>query len=239
MIASGYQILVKQKAQQRRSLENLLPQMFSPYVDAPKPKTLTEISGLDGIDSELLLLLVLRSVLPQEPYVGKSCDVIFIDLNHKLDFGGDILKTTLMSLVEPNSLNSQSELTNLSRKCLESIIHMSCYTPEKFELALEELEDILWDRSNVSLLAIDGLDTFYWDDCHERLQRMSTHFKKLCQRLKSICLEHNICCIFTVGSNYLQSKCSNASVSSLVDYRLKLSMGDGECFFLNNKPMTM
>ncbi|XP_061400742.1 uncharacterized protein LOC133336459 [Musca vetustissima] len=236
MIATGYQLMVRLKAEKRPQLENLWPNVLPP--GGPMPGSLTEISGVK--DEELLLKIIARTVLPEQ-YGGKSSQVILVDLNHKID---EIEKYLLdvMSLSENFSQEDPTLIDDILWKCLNSIIYISCYSSEQFDLALEELEDILWDEENVSLLAIDGLDAFYWDDCYDRLQRMITHYRKMCQRLQRICQEHKVCCIYTVETNYLQHKSnSKAKVSnvynSFVDFKIKLALKDG-CLHLNDKPFS-
>ncbi|XP_073811363.1 X-ray repair cross complementing 2 isoform X3 [Musca autumnalis] len=200
MIASGYQLMVQSKADKRPSLENLWPNVFPP--DTPKHSSLTEITGEEN--EALLLNVIARTILPKQ-YGGKSSQVILFDLNHKMD---EIDKYLLnaMSLNEHFSQEDRNFTDEIVKECLNSIIYISCYSAEQFDLAIEELEDLLWDNENVSLLAIDGLDAFYWDDCYDRLRRMITHYRKLCQRLQKICKEHKICCIYTVETNYVQAK---------------------------------
>ncbi|XP_013099677.1 DNA repair protein XRCC2 [Stomoxys calcitrans] len=202
MIASGYQIMVKQIASERPILEDL-SRVFPK--GAPKPGTLTEISGVPGTGrSEMLLRIIARTVLPHA-YGGKSSKVILMDLNHKVDQVDEVLRDVVTA---NGTFTVQEDITDIVKNGLGSIINVACYSSEQFDLALDELEDLLWDNEDVSLLAIDGLDAFYWEDCYLRLQRMATHYKRLCQRLKAICREHNICCIYTLDDNYLQSKSS-------------------------------
>ncbi|XP_075164829.1 X-ray repair cross complementing 2 [Haematobia irritans] len=230
MIASGYEILVKQTANKRRTLEGLC-HIFPK--SAPKPSTLTEISGTPGSGrSELLVRLIARTILP-DAYKGKSSQVIFLDLNHKIDE----IEKYIREIIDACGSIEHIEATTVTTNCLNSIIRMACYSSEQLDIAFDEqLEDLLWDNENISLLAIDGLDSFYWEDCYGRLQRMSTHYKRLCQRLKSICQQHNICCIYTVDAYYLQSK-PNAKVSthssfnsSLIDYRFKLTQKEDSIY---------
>ncbi|XP_019895139.1 uncharacterized protein LOC101897537 isoform X1 [Musca domestica] len=236
MIATGYQIMVQTKAEKRPSVENLWPCVFPP--DAPKHGTLTEISGVK--EEELLLKIIARTVLP-EKYGGKSSQVVLLDLNHKID---EIEKHLLdvMSLSENFSQEDPNRTDDIIRTCLDSIIFIACYSSEQFDLALEELEELLWNNENITLLSIFGLDAFYWDDCYDRLQRMIIHYRNLCQRLQKICKQHKICCIFTMETNYLQTKLNGkVKVSnvynSYVDYRIRLSSSDG-CLHLNDKPFS-
>lgn len=225
--------MVKTFAAQRPSLKNLWEDVFP--ANEPRAKSLIEISGAPGTGKRLILKEMMARVCQTEFYGGKSGQVIFVDLSHKFDMSS-FEKSLKHVMNETTVVCSQRSLENCIKYC-EPIIHLPCYTPDQFELAFQDIEDLLWNHKKVSLLAIDGLDAFYWDDCYAQLQRKSTHYKKHIQRLKSLCQEHNICCAYTVDENYLQTK----STISLcyprlqIDYKLKLTKHPDGSHYLNDK----
>ncbi|XP_037827692.1 uncharacterized protein LOC119615756 [Lucilia sericata] len=232
MILSGYQFMVKSIANQRPALNNIWSEVFP--ANGPQAKSLIEISGASGTGKRIVLYeLMARASLPIY-YGGKYSQIIFVDCCQKFDW--DFYKKCVENVMNQNVLICSQKAVRYN---YESIIHLPCYLADQFEFAFVDIEELLWDYKKVSLLAIDGLDTFYWDDCNTQLQRMTTHYKKLLQRLKSLCQEHNICCAYTVDANYVlpKSKINAYFPHSLIDYKLKLvKHSDGRRYF-NDSPI--
>lgn len=232
MIANGYQIIMRQKAGRRPLLENIWPEVFP--MGFPLGKTLTEISGQPATGKSLILYHIMaRAVIPRE-YGGKSSKVIFIDAKHKTGVV-DFKKCLLNVALDTANANNPPAEPDVLNKCLESVIYLACYSTEQFQIALDDLEDLLWDHGDVALLAIDGLDTFYWEDCYRKVLRMSTHYHKLCQRIKPICQESNISCMYTLDTNYLKRRHKYHPPSNLVDYKLNMVMKNNGRRYLNGK----
>ncbi|KAI8127493.1 hypothetical protein FF38_13169 [Lucilia cuprina] len=232
MILSGYQFMVKSIAHQRPTLNNIWSEVFP--ANGPQAKSLIEISGASGTGKRILLYeLMARASLPTY-YGGKYSQIIFVDCCHKFDW--DFYKECVKNVISQNVLLCSQKAVKYN---YGSIIHLPCYLADQFKFAFVDIEELLWDYKKVSLLAIDGLDTFYWDDCYTQLQRMTTHYKKLLQRLKSLCQEHNICCAYTVDVNYVlpKSKISSFFPHSLIDYKLKLVKHSDGRRYLNDSPI--
>ncbi|XP_065361593.1 DNA repair protein XRCC2-like [Calliphora vicina] len=236
MILSGYQFKIKSIATQRPALKNIWNEVFP--ANGPQAKSLVEISGAPGTGKRILLYELMARATLSTCFGGKDSQVIFVDLCHKFDASSftEYVKNVMNKNV---SATSHRSLENSVKYPCESIIHLPCYLPDQFEFAFKDIEELLCDHKRVSLVAIDGLDTFYWDDCNTQLQRMTTHYKKLIQRLKPICQEHNICCAYTVDANYLlpKSKRSAYFPHSQIDYKLKLVKHIDGRRYLNDSPI--
>uniref|UniRef100_A0A1A9X3R2 DNA recombination and repair protein Rad51-like C-terminal domain-containing protein n=1 Tax=Glossina brevipalpis TaxID=37001 RepID=A0A1A9X3R2_9MUSC len=164
---------------------------------------------------------------------GRYCEIIFIDLTHKFDvmhFANHHLRHIILTQNDEIVLTPEEENAAV-QKSLESITLLNCHSLEQFEIAFTELEDLIWHNNNIGLLVIDGLERFYWEDCHQRLQRMSTYYKKWVTKLQQICQEHNLSCCFTVESSHLKTK-----AEVIIDYELKISKKDANGLSkLNNR----
>lgn len=233
MILSGYQLMVRSFAAQRPTLNNIWNEVFLP--NGPQEKSLIEISGAPGTGKSLLLYELMARATLSTFYGGKHAQIIFIDLSHKFDLNVfiDIVQNTMNRHF---MVSSQRPLVDSLKWPCESIINVPCYSADQFEIAFEDIEELLWDNKRVSMIAIDALDTFYWDECNHQVQRMNTHYKKLIQRLKPICQEHNICCAYTVDANYLMTKSKSCAYfpHSLIDYKLKLVKHNDGRRYLND-----
>ncbi|KAL9913926.1 DNA repair protein XRCC2 [Glossina fuscipes] len=231
MIASGYQLVVRHNSNLRPTFAkaNFWPELF--LDDGLQSKSLVEISGANGSGKSVVLFQIMaRAVLSDWPQ-DSCCEIIFIDLTHKFDvinFVNNHLKRTLTRTHE-TTLTPEDE-SKIIQKCLESITLLNCYSLSQFEIAFTELENLIWNNSNIGLLAIDGLDRFYWEDCHQHLQRMSTYYKKWVSKLQQLCEDHNLSCCFTVESCHLKTKAEIA-----INYELKITKDAGGLYKLNNR----
>ncbi|TMW46665.1 hypothetical protein DOY81_008260 [Sarcophaga bullata] len=234
MIQSGYQVMVKCNATQRPSLANIWKEVFP--LNEPRAKSLIGISGSAGTGKRLALYQLITRAAVTECVGGKYSQVILLDLVHKFDMSS--LEDCIKRFIEKENPVASPQLSSecAITKYTETILHLPCYSLDQFELAFEEIDDLLWDHKNVALLAIDGLETFYWEDCRYQLQRMTTHYKKLVQRLKQLCETHNIYCVYTADASYL-SKMNAFLPQTSIDYRIKIIQNADGGRFLNNLPI--
>lgn len=235
MIQSGYQLMVKCNATQRPTLANIWEEVFP--LNEPRAKSLIEISGSAGTGKRLALYQLITRAAVTECVGGKDSQVILLDLKHKFDMSSleDCIKRFIEKqkpVVASSQLSSEFAVT----KYTQAIMHLPCYSLDQFELVFDDIEELLWDHKNVALLAIDGLETFYWEDCRHQLQRMTTHYKKQVQRLEQLCKTHNICCAYTVDGNYL-FKMNALFPQTNIDYRIKMIQNADGGRFLNNLPI--
>ena len=236
MIQSGYQVMVKCNATQRPSLANIWEEVFP--LNEPRAKSLIEISGSAGTGKRLALYQLITRAAVTECVGGKCSQVILIDLVHKFDMSS--LEECIKRFIRTSNPGASTQLSIdcAISKYTQTIMHLPCYSLDQFELAFEEIEELLWDHKNVALLAIDGIETFYWEDCRYQLQRMTTHYKKLVKRLKQLCETHNIYCVYTADDKYL-SKISALFPQTNIDYRIKMTQNVDGGRFLNNLPIAI
>ncbi|XP_037941531.1 uncharacterized protein LOC119674464 [Teleopsis dalmanni] len=178
-----------------------------------KPKSLVEISGASNTGKSLVLNQLIARCLPPTYFGGKYCDAILIDLGHKFSVQ-HFEKLVTRVINESGEKCTPAENITVIHNCLNSVTALNCYTAEDFDLAFDIVEDILWENQNVSLLAIDTLDAFYWADTHKKLVRMTTHYNKLVTKLKQLFLQNNYHALnHTIGLTIWTSK-SNCQIMS-------------------------
>lgn len=228
MIESGYHRIVKCNTTEKSSLANIWKEVFP--INEPREKSLIEISGYAGTGKRFVLYKLISRAALLERFGGKYSQVILLDLVHKFDF--NIFENQIHTEISIKCSPQLSSEYAIENYC-ENIIHLPCYSSDQFELAFEEIENLLWEQKNIVLLAIDGIETFYWEDCRNQLQRMTTHYKKLIQRLKQLCEIHNICCVYTGDTNYL----SKMNPLPTIDYRIKMLKSPDGSRFLNSLPI--
>ncbi|XP_017476081.1 PREDICTED: DNA repair protein XRCC2 [Rhagoletis zephyria] len=190
-------------AYRRPTLHDLDTEVFAN--DAPLSKSLTEISGPAEAGKSMLLWRLMARCLAPTYFGGRNCDIIFIDLRHKFDIE-HFQKQIRRMVVSSTEQHTATELEEVVEKCLDSIHWLSCYSSNHFDAALETADILLMKHPDCALIAIDGLDAFYWLDTYARRIRMQTHYSRNVDRLRSLCDRHSVCCAYTVDTNYINAK---------------------------------
>ncbi|XP_067631063.1 DNA repair protein XRCC2 [Eurosta solidaginis] len=213
-VFNAFEGCIGELANQRLTLQDIDTELFPD--GAPLNKSLIEISGSSEAGKSMLLWRLMIRCLPPTYFGGRNGDVIFIDLRHKFEceYFAEQIKHFVISSGEPHTL---AELDGVAEKCLDSLHLLNCYTPKHFEAALELTEALLIKHTDCALIAIEGLDAFYWLDTYARRQRMQIHYSRNVERLRNLCERHGICCAYTVDANYLAAKRSKGVDGSEAD----------------------
>lgn len=244
-VFNAYEGCVEEMANQRPSLEDIDREIFPD--NSPKAKSLIEISGASESGKRVLLWRLMARCLTPTYFGGRNCDLIFVDLRHKFDtesFEQQILRLVAAS----GEQYSEAELQVMVEKCFDSMHILNCYSSKHFKAALEIVDGLLVKHSDCSLVAIDGLDAFYWLDTYERRIRMQKHYARNVERLRRLCDRHGVCCAYTINTNYLSGKKLKdvdnnilsrtlLQTSVKVEYRLQLQLGINGERTLNGMPV--
>lgn len=221
VVISAYTAVIQQLAEARPTIESIGIDIFPD--GGPTPMSLVEISGRPNSGKTAVLSEIMARCLPPTYFSGRYCDVIFLNLDHKLSIPNFVknIKRIIVDSGEPSTLH---EVDSVVESCLDSIQIINCFSSEEFDLAIESLEDILLANRNVALVAIDNIEAFYWNDVHKKLVRMSTHYNRHVRKLKNICEAHKISCVYTVDSNCLETKSSSvkSGFSVVPNYRFQI-----------------
>lgn len=214
------------------TLENVWDNLFPN--NAPAPKSLIEISGAPGTGKSIVLQELMARALLMNTYSGYNYHVLFLDLTHKFHLNGFI--AFLENLMKRDIDSSHQPVENRLTTCCESLICLDCYSSEQFEFVFEEFDDLLSNGNRFSLIAIDGLDSFYWDECINPL-----HYINLLQSLKILCQQHNICCAYTVDEIYVAQKAMEPTsfFHPLIDYKLQLTVEKDGRNYINDSPIQL
>uniref|UniRef100_A0A0A1XMZ9 DNA repair protein XRCC2 n=1 Tax=Zeugodacus cucurbitae TaxID=28588 RepID=A0A0A1XMZ9_ZEUCU len=111
-----------------------------------------------------------------------------------------------ISVAASGEQHTAAESQSVVEKCFDSMHLLNCYSSKHFKAALEIVDGLLLKHSDCSMVAIDGLDAFYWLDTYECRIRMQTHYARNVERLRKLCDRHGVCCAYTVNATYLSAK---------------------------------
>lgn len=194
-IESGVQLL--QRLNQRQSLTGLYPCLLD---DGPLPNDIIEITGNSGIAKHLLILELLgRCLLPTQynniTLPGKNCGAVIIDCNHHFDMF-QLIK--IMELILKHHIQSKTVISKIVKASLENLIIMNCYDSHQFCMSFYNLEKLLTDNVNVSLVVIDSISSYYWEyrNKHGSIS-WKNYNKKLLSMIENLIRNTNIILAFT------------------------------------------
>ncbi|XP_053962935.1 DNA repair protein XRCC2 [Anastrepha ludens] len=244
-IFNAFEGCMEELAYQRPALHDMDPEVFPS--GAPFSKSLIEISGSSEAGKSMLLWRLMARCLTPTYFGGRNCDIIFIDLQHKFDM--EHFARQIKRLVSSSGEQyTTTELEEVVEKSLESIHLLNCYNSKDFDVALEFADGLLLKHSDCAMIAIDGLDRFYWLDTYVRRIRMQTHYLRNVERIRNLCERHGVCCAYTVDTNYLGVKRvggvegnapGNVALRTNVnvEHRLYLQFRKNGERFLNERPV--
>ncbi|XP_012287134.1 DNA repair protein XRCC2 [Orussus abietinus] len=206
-VESGLQLLAR--LCHRPSLQGLNSILFS---NGPHSSEIIEISGNVSSGKTLLLTTLLsKSVLPlkyQEIDVkGFEVHVILINTDHHFQVSkianillGHLKKACKLS----NAVLGNEELESIVNSSLNRLIIINCYNRDQFFLSIQSLESILISNEKISLIAIDSLSAFYWEDRESGgIWMMDLYIKHLLLLIQKNVSHFNIVTIYTRPSSFL------------------------------------
>ncbi|XP_030377243.1 DNA repair protein XRCC2 homolog [Scaptodrosophila lebanonensis] len=234
------EFVLQQRGEKRPRISGLSPRIFQ---EGPAAKALVEISGkTDTGKSFLLMELMARCALPSS-FDGKGCDVILLNLSHKLS--GPLFKRRFLDMMKETAtdhLHSADELNKAANECLKAIKILNCYSSEELELALVMLDHLLAENEGVALIAVDTLCEFYWLDVREKRMRKHSYYMQWLSRLSQICNKHNVCCMYTLDQSFAEQKATTGTQLAIqikVDHKIQLKLLPDNQRTLNDQPIVI
>lgn len=210
---SGAQLFSRLTSKLRPSLMNLSAEIIPN--NGPKSREIIEISGDSNTGKTLHLMeLIARTIIPNN-FGGKGAQAIVIDTNSNFHVPNilpkiiekHILHHQMMSTKETDTevLHAATEnVEALVLSTMKKITFFKCYNSNDYELILNNCVDILTASTQVSLIAIDSIATFYWADMSERGKpiRMETYLRFSLKKLRKLCDEYSVLFVYTRPSDF-------------------------------------
>lgn len=151
-------------------MNGLEPSLFGA---GPETKTAYELYGEEGTGkSEMLMNFVSSCILPDVwndlKIGGHNACVVFIDTDYKFSILhlALLLEKRLRGLFKDDSeMNScMEDMESFIKSCLKRLQLLRCNSSSNLLITLISLENILNSNSDISVLMIDSISSFYWLD---------------------------------------------------------------------------
>ncbi|XP_057325848.1 DNA repair protein XRCC2-like [Microplitis mediator] len=190
-----------------------------------------EINASSASGNSLLLTrLIAQCILPfnhnDKEIGGIDARVLLINTNH--NFLVSKLVNMMMNILnEKEVLDSSQVIDDIIKRSLTNLTIINCYSSFHYLLTLKTL-DIVISSKKISLVTIDTIDAYYWEDRKSGGQRtMSSYIKNLLMSVQKHTFHWNNVFIYT-RLNFYKNKskdsvtCVREPTESRINYRLKL-----------------
>lgn len=226
----GVKLLSRLQSKKRPSMVSLSPEIIP--VVGPKPGEILEISGECGTGKTILLMdLIAQTIIPTE-YGGKGASVIVIDTNSNFH-----VPFLLPRIIEKHIIHSRTStclttdtedlrvvtdnVADIVLETMKKILLFKCYSATDYELTLLYCTNHLTTNSNVSMIAVDSISTFYWSEFSDDHKiRMDTYLRRRIQELQKLTEEFKIVAMYTRPAEFSTS--ALVTFEQLLNYKIQL-----------------
>lgn len=231
---SAAQLVNRIHSKLRPPIVNISPEIIPNQ--GPYASEIIEINGDSNVGKSILLMeLIGQAIIPLD-YGGKGANVILIDLTsnfHLLNFLPILEKHILHYKLNAATATDTEDINNDSGKVNEVVqaalknLHIyRCYSTSELEHTLMYVDNFLSRDQSVSLLAIESLGTFYWNDVSATNPvRMEKYLRSLLKNVKELVDKHGITIIYTRPA-YLQTTLNEINSQGKASYQIELKIGD-------------
>lgn len=189
MIESGVHLFAR--VAQRPNLDRLNEVIFQN--GGPHPGQLMEITGEPSTGKTTLATdFLARCILPVS-YNGKNSGAVVINTDHHFDL------FKLISIMEYylKTLGKNASCRKVIETCLGNLTVLNCYSNEQLEATFMNLQTIVLQNNNISLLVVDSIAAYYWLERANGNLSFNAYYSKIISKLHSIAKEFNISVIYT------------------------------------------
>lgn len=227
---SGLKLLTRLQSRKRPSIVNLSPEIIPSF--GPKPGELLEISGESGTGKTIQLMeLIAQTIIPVE-FGGKGASVIVIDTNSNFH-----VPYLMPRIIEKHVIHNRTQVCqSTDTEILQEVTHnvkdivldamkkiefFKCYSGTEYELTLLYCTNLLTTNTNISLIVVDSIATFYWSDFSDQQPiRMDTYLKRRVQELHKLTDEFKVVAIYTRPAEFGNS--TTPPNCQQIEYKIQL-----------------
>lgn len=227
------ELLRKIASHRRPNLVNLDPHLFPENI-GPLPGEVIEITGHSNTGKTLLLTeLIARAVMPIK-FGGQQTNVVLLEteVNYQLLNLVNIMQRIIR---EHHPDCAEPEMLEIIDRSLENLQTLTCYTRDDLDMAIFSLESIFLQNTQISMLLLDTVTTFYWQDGTGRLPSIGQHTKELLDRLRKVTDTHGAVLAYTKPSYFRSKNFSGSGEDDGFDYQFELKL-DEDTTVANDPP---
>ncbi|XP_026481665.1 DNA repair protein XRCC2-like [Ctenocephalides felis] len=190
----------------------------------PFPKEIIEITGDSNTGKTLLLTeIIAKAILPVR-HGGRNVGVILIDT----DCHFQIIK--LVTALEKFATTQDEDINDIIKESLVNFNILQCHDSMQLNVTIKRLDDILIQNTDVCILAMDNISSFYWSEQNQI--KMDTYYRTILRSIQGATWEYKVVFFYTrpgyfftknTGDNFTE-----VPRSGCINYRVKLELAEDE-----------
>lgn len=240
---TGVQLLARLSS--RPTLYSLNETLFP---DGIKLGNVIEISGDSGSGKTTLITqFLVECLLPRTwnefEIGGLGAGAIIVNTDHHFQILKlvSIMESLLMKCRESDNSEAQlpkhidsKTIEKIIKESLANLIVLNCYDSMQLFVTFYSLENILSNNANTSLIIIDSISAYYWQDAAVGgFRKMDLYLKKLLKALQSCIKEYRVTVMYTKQThfhsnvNFTEDSTATHGLGN-VTYKIQLNKVEGK-----------
>lgn len=215
-VESGVQLLAR--LTKKPVIKNFYCNLFQPGL---KQDDVVEIIG-EEISSSLLIDLIAEALLPSKISV-ESIGVLVFNTIGKLNYE-ELIKTLKKRLTTSNI--DCVKVNDVLHSTLSNLFILDIYDATQLYTTIHNLDNILSNHNNISLLIFDTLTAFYWSEQGHKITKMDLYIKNLLKMIQKVTKEHKVILIYTKPRHFNSNKDSgnptDIQITERINYKVQL-----------------
>lgn len=217
-IESGVQLLAR--LTKKPDLKKFYPTLFQ---SGPKSGEVIEIIS-DGSCASHLLIDIISEALIQTRLNGVPAGVLIFSTDgiiHYEDLFAVLKKKLFYDMQNTKTHTGNDALEIALKETVANFYVVDIYDATQFYTTIHNLESILVEYSNISLLIFNTLTAFYWSEQGYKITRMDLFMKYLINMIQKVTKEYKTICLYTRPEYF----CTNKDVINIpaeINYQIQI-----------------
>ena len=205
--------LLNRNQKPRPPIDNLFPELFNEFNNSD---TVEIVGDSNSGKSFFIIELIARIILPIE-HGGKDASVILINTDHKfsitklVEIMHKFINFNKETTANLNESLENSEAIDVIKSSLVKLNIIKCYNESQLENSIVQLDGLLGSNSNIVMILIDSISTFYYTKAQEMAKfkmtiSMDGYLKNYYLKLKKYVDEFNVSIVYTRPSHFVSKR---------------------------------
>lgn len=215
-LESGLQLLAR--LTKKQFIDNLYRSLFT---DGHKPNDIIEIVGENGSGKSALVCDIISEAILPKTCNGTEAGVLFINTDGNACFK-KLYQTLNVKVGEFINNSDNAEVGNeIVQRALSQLQIIEVDNPLQFYATLQNLESIISNHGNMSLLIIDTLTAYYWSEQNMKIVKMNVYVSNILKLIQKVTKQFQIVVMYTKPV-YFNTNMENNH--DLLSYRIDLNV---------------
>lgn len=213
-VESGIQLLARLR--RKPELTNFYTVLFE---NGLKHGEVTEIFSNESI-SHLIIDIISEALIPAS-LSGLEAGVLVFNTDGNFNFEAFVISLRRKLWQQLQCLSpkyTDEELDNVLRETLRNLHILDIYDATQFYTTLHNLDTILVENKNISLIIFDTLTAFYWSEQGFKITKMDFYLKTLLRMIQKITKEFNVTVAYTRPGFFSSCKDSIENLEPCCEY---------------------